>query len=134
MLVRDAKRITGVKFVRIFTLLGVKHAESSTLQQFKARIVCGGDRVWGAEGQDLSWQDTSSTPTDLATIKAIMIYSLLCGEIPSGSDCVAAYIQSKLPISEIVMALLPQECLSPAMAAAAARLGGPVCWRLRKSL
>ena len=125
-----ARKDKHAVFVRVFPLLGLKHAESSS-PSFKGRVVASGDRLTDAFGQPAGWEAIATSPTSMEFIKHAVSFSLAAGEVPTSSDAIAAYVQAWLPEDWRVYIIVEAGLMTPQMKAESSKMtDGSICWRL----
>ncbi len=64
-----AKQFKTAKFVRAHCLRPLKHYETPSLAQAKARVVALGDVIKDVGGKQTFFSDASSCPTNMSAIK-----------------------------------------------------------------
>ena len=122
-----AKRVQGAHHVRLHCIRGVKSSESSPTA--KARLVCLGNAVRDNQGLLTAFEEASSCPTTMATIRAIAAFSAAEGSIPQTADAIAAYVQAKLDPSICIFATMDSALFTPQMKEQVKKLGTtePIC-------
>ena len=84
-------------FTKLMLILGIKFSElDESHWVYKGRAVLRGDRILEADGNLALFSELASAPASLETLRSIIIYSLLHGEIASTADAVGAYYQHVL--------------------------------------
>ena len=87
-----------IHLASLMTIVLVKGCEKELGEwKIKARIVFRGDVVRDQDGLNAIFQNlASSAPSSIAGLNTLMAFSMLQGNSCSTSDCVRAYIQSRL--------------------------------------
>ena len=87
----------------------------------------------------MTWSDTASTPSNLGIFKQVMAFSLLQGAAPTVSDCIAAYVQARLPEGSNIYVHCEDSLLTPSMTREVEKLRsqgvtGPLVWKLARPI
>jgi len=136
-----ARRSSKATFVRMFCLLGIKHSENALLAKYKARCVAQGNDVRGSDGAEVTWSDTSSTPSSMDIMRSLITWSLSQDVPPMLADAVQAYVQASLPDSYECYINIPPHLWTKKMRTAAEAVmskyeckESQLVWRLRRPL
>ena len=123
----------AANFSRLFYILGIKSWElGEQLWKYKARIVVQGNQVRTSSGEPSFFQDTSSAPTSMAAIRAVIAYGCMNGGC-SQTDAEAAFVQPELSQEEVYFVHIPTELCTEEMRKKCSALRAPV-FRLRRPL
>jgi hypothetical protein len=123
------------KITRLHMLLGLKNHETPSLMKFKARLVALGNLVRTVSGEEPSWEQISSLPSDMSTLRSVISLALERGSVAQGSDCVSAYVQAWLAEEDVIFAHIDEAEWTEDMALAASKLNtSKVLWRLRRPI
>jgi hypothetical protein len=129
----ETRKYLGAVHVRLACLRSVKHSESEADAVWKARVIALGDQCRTISGEAYHFADSSSAPSNFATMKAVMAHSLMAGVPASMSDAIAAYLQASLDDNEIIFAQIEPELFTESMKRAAEGIASPR-WRLRRPI
>jgi len=133
---RDAKKVEGAAFVRLFSILGLKGSElpdGHPDRKWKGRVVAAGNNVSNARAETIIWEESSSAPTTMPLIRLVMAISQRMGVIPEAADAVNAYVQALLPPHIKVYCHIGAELWTEDMKKQAAGIDNPV-WTLRRPI
>eukprot|EP00971_Amphidinium_carterae_P350285 6491469-Amphidinium_carterae.2 len=103
------RKFPNATFSRVFTLLGIKGSEGTKDRKFKARSVLQGNQMIDSDGDAVFYSDSSSAPTTMAAIRAVLSYGVMRGRGATQADGTQAFVQPHLPDHVVIFAYIPPE-------------------------